>query len=109
MKAWKTYNKFDTYSTVVFAETRGQAKALALHTDCHEGCEFTDISVYRVPELDGEYRGHWEMDFFADDQDRLALVKFAGYSCEYPEDKECAVCVAKDFCDAAMPRKENEK
>lgn len=108
MKAWKVFNNYTGYSTVVFAETRGKAKTLGMRTDCCEDAEFTEMYVYRVPMLDDEYRGHWEMDFY-DDKDRLALVKKAGWCCEYPEDEECAACIAKDFCDYAMPRKEKEK
>lgn len=36
------------YSTVVFAETSGKAKAIAIHTDSFEDYEFTEISARRV-------------------------------------------------------------
>ena len=99
MKAWQVYNDWICASTVVFAETRGKARELGAHTDCCEGLEFTEVKVYRCPELDNEYRGHWEMDFY-NEQDRLALVK-QGFHCEEPDPKECAACNAFAYCDAA--------
>ena len=103
MKAWLVWNNWICASTVVFAETRGKARALGVHTDCCEGLYFTEVMVYRRPKLDDEYRGHWEMNWY-DEKDRLALVKKAGWVCEYPERKECDVCVARDFCDEANGR-----
>lgn len=44
-------------ATVVFAESAGQARSLALHTDACEYLDFTDISAKRVPKLDIAYRG----------------------------------------------------
>ena len=105
LKAWQATDNCWGYSTVVFAETRGKAKALAAKTDCCEGIPFTQIRIYRVPELDNEYRGHWEMDW-CDDEDRLALVKKCGWYCIDAEDlDDCSDCVAKEYC----PYWEDEK
>ena len=84
------------YSTVVFAETPGKARALAKDTDTFEGAEFTDISVHRVPEMDGNYRGCSEMDWYNDD-DRRVLVGL-GWRCWEPESWECEGCCARDIC-----------
>ena len=88
------------YSTVVFAETSGKAKAIAIHTDAFEDYEFTEISARRVPKLDKYYRGLDEMDWF-DDADRIALVKDGGFSCdpECWEEEDCKRCPAKQWCD----------
>ena len=88
------------YSTVVFAETSGKAKAIAIHTDAFEDYEFTEISARRIPALDKYYRGLDEMDW-EDSGDRIAMVKEAGFSCspEYWEEEDCENCPAKQWCD----------
>ena len=90
------------YSTVVFAETSGKAKAIAIHTDSFEDYEFTEISARRVPKLDKYYRGLDEMDWL-DDADRIAMVKECGFSCdpECWEEEDCERCSAKQWCDRA--------
>ena len=88
------------YSTVVFAETSGKAKAIAITTDAFNDYEFTEISARRVPKLDKYYRGLNEMDWF-DDADRIALVRDCGFRCdpEYLEEEDCERCTAKQWCD----------
>ena len=87
------------YSTVVFAETSGKAKAIAITTDAFNDYEFTEISARRVPALDKYYHGLDEMDWF-DDADRIAMVKDGGFSCD-PEswEEDCERCPAKQGCD----------
>lgn len=98
MKAWIVREKDEFFYTVVFAESRGKAKAAALSTDCCEGAEFTNIEVKRFPEADSQYNGRREMDW-SNPKDRLFLVKEAGFLCEYVSSDECAVCSAKEYCD----------
>ena len=59
MKAYKISDLkgYADYSTVVFAETSGKAKAIAITTDAFNDYEFTEISARRVPNLDKYYRG----------------------------------------------------
>lgn len=98
MKAWKVWDEYgDGSSTVVFAETSGKAKSQARYTDVCEDTDWINIRVNRFRDMDAEYRGKAEMDWY-DEQDRLALVK-AGWSCLDMEVDECAECVAKDACD----------
>lgn len=100
MKAWKAWTNWEpSYCTVVFAETRGKAKARAQHTDCLEDAEWTEIHVSRLPELDKEYRGHTQMDWY-DQQDRLALIRDAGMRCEYIDMDDCEECAGREFCEA---------
>ena len=91
---------YSDYSTVVFAETSGKAKAIAIYTDAFEDYEFTEISARRIPKLDKYYRGLDEMDW-EDSGDRIAMVKEAGFSCspEYWEEEDCEKCPAKQWCD----------
>ena len=108
MKAYKIADLkgYADYSPVVFAETSGKAKAIAITTDAFNDYEFTEISARRVPKLDKYYRGLDEMDWF-DDADRIALVRDAGYSCAPAcwEGEDCTRCPAKQWCE----RCQNEK
>lgn len=98
MKAWLVRQKDSEYATVVFAETRGKARSLAMTTDACEDADFCDIEVSRKPQLDKYYqKGKKEMDW-DDDKDRLALVKECGFYCVPLDLKECDRCPAKKYC-----------
>lgn len=101
MKAYivKDEESCENWTTVVFAETRGEAKTLAMATDACEDARYIDIRASRIPELDEHYRGRVEMDW-EDAQDRIALVKL-GWSCnpEYWDPSDCELCPATDWCD----------
>ena len=98
--------KYETASAVVFAETRGKAKALALCTSSCEDAKFLDIEVSRVPEMDKYYaEGKTEMDW-SDPKDRVALVKECGFCCRHPIAEDCKDCSAKEFCDEAVQKEE---
>ena len=101
MKAWLVREKDEFCATVVFAETRGKAKAMALCTDCCEDVDFLRIEVLRVPQMDkyyvdGKREMHWDTP-----QDRIALVKDCGFVCSYDawSSMECEYCHAKEYCD----------
>lgn len=101
MKAWQVREKDEFYTTVVFAETRGKAKSLALSTDACVYANFCDIEVHREPRMDKYYtEGKTEMDWY-NPQDRIALVKECGFVCS--EDcfckEECLICPANEYCD----------
>lgn len=99
MKAWLVRDKDAYLATVVFAETRGKARAIAIHTDACEDCDFCDIEVHRLPKADKYYKdGKMEMDWF-NRQDRIALVKECGFVCEDIDLTICADCPAKQYCD----------
>lgn len=101
MKAWVVRDEYgDRGSTVVFAETRGKAHYLAMHTDVAEDSEWCDISVRRIPEMDARYTpGKIEMDWY-DAEDRIALVKLGWYCFEFEYAIECCrSCPAAQWCD----------
>ena len=101
MKAWLVREKGEFAAEVVFAETRGKARALAQHTDCCEDLRFTDIEVYRKPQADKYYKeGKWHLDW-CDPQDRIVLVKECGFVCTWEvfDIEECPYCSAKEYCD----------
>lgn len=103
MKAYKVYDRigYSCYSVVVFAESPGKAKVIALGTDEFPSSDwdFTDLSARRIPELDKYYRGNSEMDWYNDD-DRIALITEAGYQCDEDsfDPEECEKCIGKDYC-----------
>lgn len=97
MKAWIVRDEYDEYSTVVFAETRNQARMEAQATDCCGDMAYLDIHPLRFKEADSMYRGKREMDW-DDPEDRRFLVLY-GWCCVYLEDGECKECCAADICD----------
>ena len=107
MKAYKISDLkgYCEYSTIVFAETRNQAKYIAIHTDSFADYEYTEISARRVPKLDKYYRGLDEMDW-EDSGDRIAMVKDGGFSCDHEcwEEDDCERCPAKRWCDRGSVR-----
>ena len=101
MKAWLVREKDEFRATVVFAETRGKARALARCTDACEDADFCDIEVHRQPQMDKYYvEGKKEMDWF-NSKDRIALVKDCGFVCDRDcwEIADCDSCPAKKYCD----------
>lgn len=109
MKAWNVRKKNEFGATVVFAETRGKAKVMAQSTEACEDVDFCDIEVRRAPTIDKYYKdGKKEMDWF-NKEDRIALVKEAGFHCEYIEPECCEYCPAKEYCDMYQDYKEEEE
>ena len=102
MKAYKITdrNGIYDYATVVFAETRNKAKAIAKYTDTCAYSKYVDICATRIPVLDSYYRGLSEMDW-NDSGDRIAMVKHAHFTCSYEDDllDECDSCAARQWCD----------
>lgn len=99
MKAWIVKAKDEFCATVVFAETRGKARSIAMCTDACEDVAFCDIEVHRMPQVDKYYKeGKTEMDWY-DDNDRVALVKECNFYCEDIEESICESCSAKEYCD----------
>lgn len=87
------------FSTVVFAETPGKARVIAQGTDACEDLDFIDIRATRIPVLDSYYRGWDEMNWNVE-EDRVAMVKLAGFSCSYEIDHPiCDPCPAKEWCE----------
>ena len=108
MKAWFVREKGEYCATIVFAETRGKAKSMALTTDCCGDANFCDIEVRRVPQADKYYKdGKTEMDWF-DPNDRIALVRDCDFSCEYAEIGKSESCAAKDYCNVYKELTESE-
>nr|DAZ50342.1 MAG TPA: hypothetical protein [Caudoviricetes sp.] len=101
MKAWKVRDPNEWCATIVFAETAGKARALAMHTETCEDLSFTDIQVLREKAADKYYTpGKLEMDWY-NAADRVAMVKDLGFSCdpyELTDHVFCDQCPAKEWC-----------
>lgn len=98
MKAYIARTFGERIATVIFAESAGKARSMAMHTDACGDANFTDIEVRRLYKADGLYRGKSEMDWF-NPKDRLFLVAECGFSCEEIEHSDCKSCIAKEKCD----------
>ena len=109
MKAYIVDTNYSDYSTVVFAEDRGKAKAIAMYTDALEGADYIDIRARRCPALDKYYFGRTEMDW-CEPTDRIALVKEVGWFCsdETFDSEECPTCPARKWCDRREDKEWNE-
>lgn len=100
VKAWLIRGNDIESCEVVFAETRGKAKSIALQTDTFCDCDFCDLKVYRKPVIDKYYKDGKTLMDWDNQKDRLALVKACGFSCiddcfgEFCED-----CLSKEYCD----------
>jgi len=99
MKAWHVLDDdSERGNTVVFAETRGKAHQLAMHTDACEDSNWNDVRVLRMPSMDSHWEpGKWQMDWCLA-KDRIALVK-EGWHCIEPRfDTDCPNCPAAEWC-----------
>lgn len=98
----KDENAYEDGAFIIFAETRGKAIQYALHhTDgAFDWSEWTDMRALREKQLDKYYKGKPMMDW-SDPEDRIAMVKDAGFSCSEDYDvieDECQECPAHEWC-----------
>lgn len=98
VKAWLAYAEGDFCQTIVFAKTRGKARAIAKYTDACEDSDFCNIVVSRLPKADKYYKeGKIQFDW-DNPQDRLILVKEFDFTCETTNEERCEECSAKEHC-----------
>lgn len=88
---------------IIFAETRAKAIHYALNNcdGTFDWYQWTEMRALRVPSLDKYYKGKPEMEW-DDMDDRVAMVKEAGFYCSYEIDvtlSECEECPAHQWCD----------
>lgn len=100
MKAWRVSVKDEFYAEVVFAETRGKARALALSLDICEDAHFTEIEVFREPQVDKYYKEGKQHLEWENPKDRIILVKECGFHCgeDWFDLNECDLCSAREYC-----------
>ena len=100
MKAWRCINYYEGYATIVFAETAGKARYIAMQSDMiGDDLEFRYVVVRREKKLDAYYRGVTEMDWY-NAQDRMAIVQELGLSCDDDafDPDDCKRCPAAELC-----------
>lgn len=96
-KAYHVTEVNGDYATIIFAESRNEAKKLALATDCCEDAQYIDIRVHREPIADPLYDGeHWEIDWY-NMETRRFLMQELNWSCS-DVSFECDSCPCKQFC-----------
>ena len=99
MKAWYAYEpNIWEYPVIVFAQTPGRARAIALSTDVLYGADFTRIRLRRMPDFNCLGDNEGELDWY-DPQTRIALVRDHGWDCYEQTVGECANCPAKEWCE----------
>lgn len=96
--AWIVGSTCDEGNVVVFAETREQARNVALSTGEYDNSRYIDMRVYRIQRMDKYYRRGKKIMDFSDPTDRLALVKDADFWCLEHTPETCAECSAKEYC-----------
>ena len=99
MKAWKIFCRADFYCrAVVFAETSGKAKSLAMRYE--PSCEFLsfiELQAFRAPELDVWYHEKPFLDWDDPNDRNFALAN--GFKCEDAYEPYCVDCFKKDKCE----------
>lgn len=104
MKAYAVSDRnCDGCTYIVFAESRGKAISYALNycDDAFGDYTFTELWARRRPKLDQYYNGRKELEWF-DMDDRVIMVRDAGFYCSYEIDvtiEECEKCPAHKWCD----------
>ena len=99
MKAWLVSDYNCDYGTeMVYAETRGKAKALCMWDDTFEDCEWTQLRACRFKEYDKYYNGKAKPDFWFDNEHRIRLVRDYGWSCVEKYESYCDDCPARKWC-----------
>ncbi len=97
-KAWECYEEESGVVEVVFADTRGKAKSYFKDIETFDYYNFCELRPCRVKELD--YLNHpdgYVMDWNKD-EDRLPMIRDAGYSCIEVNREDCEICCAKELC-----------
>lgn len=98
MKAWICDTDYSEGSSIVFANTRNEAKKLARFTQACEDADWIDIRCVRCKEIDDMEDCEPKDDPWLNDDIRLILVKERDWACVDPIDDDCDNCCAKQYC-----------
>lgn len=110
MKAWQVEEPYEGNATIVFAKTINKAKYLAVQYDEFlQEYGYAEVRAIRRPELD-KYAGDKPHTMnFSSDEDRLIMVRDAGFRCIDPDYDDCKKCIAKDYCGEYQDYLENRE
>lgn len=98
-KAYAISSDYAEHSEVVWAETSGKAKRIAL--DMCESMwdfDFVKLRARRLPKMDMLYKGEPVADW-CDEEVRNKLVYEYGWHCAEPDLRDCKICSAREFCE----------
>lgn len=98
MKAWIVDTDYSEGSSIVFADTRKEARKEGMRTDVCGDAPYIDIRAKRCKSLDGMENCEPRDNYWLNDDIRLILVKEYDWSCVEPQDADCDICVAKKYC-----------
>lgn len=98
MKAWICDTDYSEGSSIVFADTRNQAKREAMWTQTCEDAPYIDIRAKRCKEIDDMENCEPKDNYWLNEDIRLILVKKYDWACVEPIREDCDVCVAKQYC-----------
>ena len=108
-KAWVCSNEcLDIMTEAVFADTRGKAKSYFKNMETFEDFEFCDLRPYRMQSLDHLNKPDGYVMNFLKDEDRLPMVRDAGFYCTEVDRQLCEECCAKEWCSAYEEDEEEE-
>ena len=99
-KAWVCSDLEWGITEVVFADTRGKAKSYFKSMETFEDFEFCDLSPYRMQNLDYLNKPDGYVMNFLKDEDRLPMVRDAGFYCTEVDRQLYEECCAKEWCSA---------
>lgn len=97
-KAWVCHNEETCIVEVVFADTRGKAKSYFKAMDTFYNYRFCELRPYRVKKLDHLNHPDGYIMKWYKDEDRLPMVRDAGFYCSEPDREDCKECCAKEWC-----------
>ena len=98
MKAWICDTDYSEGSSIVFADTRNEAKKLAQSTQACEDAEWIDIRCVRCKEIDGMEDCEPKDNPWLNNDIKLILVKERDWACIEPIGENCDKCCAKQYC-----------
>ena len=107
-KSWSFYESEECIIEVVFADTRGKARMYLKELDTFDNYRYIEISPRREKALD--YLDHpdgYVMDWNKE-EDRLPMVRDAGFYCTEVDRQLCEECCAKEWCSAYEEDEEEE-
>ena len=108
-KAWVCSDLECGITEVVFADTIGKAKSYFKNMDAFYDYEFCELKPYRLKSLDYlDKPDGYVMDFLKD-EDRIPMVRDAGFYCTEVDRQLCEECCAKEWCSAYEEEDEDDE
>ena len=107
-KAWCSLNEKWCRPVIVFADTIGKAKSYFMKRDTVGYFNFCNVRPHRIKKLDYLDRPNGYVMNFLKDEDRLPMVRDAGFYCNEVDRQLCEECCAKEWCSAYEEVEEEE-